>query len=172
MKCIRIFPCVWSACGVSDLLQKGHDLYVYQFTQQQPPKKVQVCTVKDTHKTNTPTQQTVRKQRSLAHSSISIVTFGCVNNARQSLARLLNYSAGERIARYKVPAQDTGTRSARRPHTNTDRHGKTCRANRTTRRLYAVPLLWSDSVFVVGGSDKSFVIRWPLLLSVDVSIKL
>lgn len=70
-----------------------------------PQKKVQVCTVKDTHKTNTPTQQTVRKQRSLAHSSISIVTFGCVNNARQSLARLLNYSAGERIARYKVPAQ-------------------------------------------------------------------
>lgn len=161
MKCIRIFPCVWSASAVSDLLQKGHDLYEHQFTQQQPPKKVQVCTVKDTHKTNTPTQQTVRKQQSLAHSSISIVTFGCVNNARQPLARLLNYSAGERITRYKVPAQDTGNRSA-----------ETCRAKRTTRRLYAVPLLWSDSVFVVGGSDKSFVIRWPLLLSVDVSIKL
>lgn len=99
-----------------------------------------------------------------------IVTFGCVNNARQSLAWLLNYSAREWIARYKVPAQDGAT-------TDTDRHRKerACTASNTMHHLQSVPCQSFGVTQCLCGTwhrDKWFVIRRPLMLSADVSVKL
>lgn len=63
------------------------------------------------------------------------------------------------MTRYKVLAQDGGTRPARRPHADTDRqtdikgNDKQSQSDHPPSVCSATPLLCSDSVFVVDDSD-------------------